>query len=65
MTLNLLGDRVLKPLTTLPLDYKDQSEEFDDSKKVSPRLENKLKNSTINHYNIDKGTLFHSFFSKF
>lgn len=55
MTVNLVGNRMIKPLTSLPIDFKDQSEEFDDSKKVTQKLENKLKNSAINHYYLDKG----------
>ena len=57
MTLNLIGNRTLRPLTSLPLEYKDQSEEIDESKKAMILLENKLKNSVINHFYLDKGMI--------
>ena len=55
MTLNLIGKRTLKTLTALPIDYKDQSEDFDDSKKAVIQVENKLKNSHINHFHLERG----------
>ncbi len=65
MTFNLIGNRVFKPLTSLPLDYRDQSEDFVDTKKATLKLENKLRNSPINHYYIDKGMTFNNqLFSK-
>ena len=56
MTLNLVENRVLKPLTSLPMGYRDQAELMDDSRKAI-KLENNLKNAAINHFYIDKGTL--------
>jgi len=61
MTLNLVGNRVLKPLTSFPLGYKDYAEDIDDSKKAYQRLESRLKNVPINHFYIDKGITCHLF----
>ncbi len=55
MTLNLVGNRVLRPLTSFPISYKDSAEELDDSKKGVQKIEGKLKNVAINHFYIDRG----------
>lgn len=58
MTLNLLTSRAPKPLTLIPFDYRDQSEDhLDDNRKGATKLENRLKHTSINHYYYDKGTL--------
>lgn len=59
MTINLLNkEHELKPLSTLPYYYIDQSEEGPDiTKKAIQKVENRLKdNNPINHFYVDGGT---------